>query len=321
VRLTERDQDLFALLATAGLLTTDQVAQVIFPGLTRRRAQGRLQVLEGDPASALFLERRSHRSAEGAPLTLWQLTALGHGLAEARLGPDCPPLTAPAPEELGALLRLNGLLVDLVCALGERGRVERRRKGEGPGHFRLPAAQLRWGRLGPEAPAAPAPLAHLRPRVRLDLIEARRSWFLLASPEEGAGASRVRRPAAPSPPPGVGWLLLASHAGEAERLRRELGRASRSAVEVVTREEALARVRSLPVGLMPADPASPAPAEEEVPVPLESLRALQGLVEEVGTWLKGRAKGQGGVEALRRSHARAEGLLRRVRSVPRGEGR
>jgi hypothetical protein len=143
--LTERDRDLVAYLGVARYLSTAQLGQLVFEGVTLHRVRRRLRVLSPDGRAGPGRggrgdgERASNpqalirpievRSFDGGSATAWALTDYGYAIASARLGvPLEPPGKDVGVDYVEHSLVLNQLFVDLVRSGPTQARRDQRSK-------------------------------------------------------------------------------------------------------------------------------------------------------------------------------------------------
>ena len=119
LRITRRDRELLAMMATARYLSSEQIQRLFFAGRTEAACRIRLFQLAGLGKQAQptpYIRRLRFRSFEGKWFSAWAPTPLGYVVTRAVLGTE-PKL--PAGDISAAFLehcvRLNDLLVALVA--------------------------------------------------------------------------------------------------------------------------------------------------------------------------------------------------------------
>lgn len=118
-RLTDRDRQLFGLLAAVRCLTTEQVGRLMFPGRHPETGRKRLLALAGEGAAGFetpYLSRQQYRTFEGKLVATWRLTPVGYLVAEGVLDePVKVPRTDVSADFLEHAVALNDLFVDLLA--------------------------------------------------------------------------------------------------------------------------------------------------------------------------------------------------------------
>ena len=95
IRVTERDEHLLGTLATARVLSTDQVRRLFYPDQSETTARLRLEGLAGNAGRELranLVRKETYRSHEGKRLVMWGLTEAGYRLAQKVLKHQVPVL-------------------------------------------------------------------------------------------------------------------------------------------------------------------------------------------------------------------------------------
>ena len=113
VALTARDRELFVHLAIARYLSTEQIAELVFPERSDSIARRRLSRLVGGKHQ--YVRRLPIRTKDGCNATIWALKPLGY-LAANNLFSSIPALPAhdPGPDFLEHDVLLNQLYVGLA---------------------------------------------------------------------------------------------------------------------------------------------------------------------------------------------------------------
>lgn len=115
-RLHERDRELLGHLAVVRYLSTEQIAQLVFPGRHITRAQNRLRQLMGEGDALAYVRRLTWRTFDGAPQAAWTLADAGYVLAEQVVGPVRVPARDVSAQFMEHMLALNQLYVRLLSA-------------------------------------------------------------------------------------------------------------------------------------------------------------------------------------------------------------
>lgn len=113
-RLHERDRHLLGHIATVRYLSTEQVAQLVFPGRHITRAQNRLRQLEGGGGGVSYVRRLTWRTFEGVPQSAWTLADAGYVIAEQVVGPVRVAARDVGAQFMEHTLALNELYVRLL---------------------------------------------------------------------------------------------------------------------------------------------------------------------------------------------------------------
>lgn len=116
IRLHERDRELLGHLAVVRYLSTEQIAQLVFPGRHITRAQQRLRELSGGEGRVAYVRRLIWRTFDGTPQTAWTLDDAGYVLAEQLVGPVRVPARDVSAPFMEHTVALNELYVRLLTA-------------------------------------------------------------------------------------------------------------------------------------------------------------------------------------------------------------
>src|SRR5260370_4954352 len=119
LRITRRDRELLAMMATARYLSSEQIQRLFFSGRTEAACRIRLFQLAGlgkQPQPTPYIRRLRFRSFEGKWFSAWAPTPLGYVVTRAVLGTE-PKLPAGdiSASFLEHCVRLNDLLVGLIA--------------------------------------------------------------------------------------------------------------------------------------------------------------------------------------------------------------
>lgn len=131
VRLHERDRELLGHLAVVRYLSTEQIAQLMFPGRHSTRAKQRLRELSGGEHNIGYVRRLTWRTFDGRPQAAWTLDEAGYLVAEQVVGPVRVPARDVSPAFMAHTLALNELYVRLLTAGVPSQPGPRGAKGEG----------------------------------------------------------------------------------------------------------------------------------------------------------------------------------------------
>ena len=120
LRLTDRDRELMAAVATVRYLAMEQLKRLFFPQRNGINLHKRLLALAGEGRHAVpqaYLKRLTYRNWEGMPLHAWALTPLGYAVGAGVLRePPKTPLVEAGANFVEHGLMLNELYVQLLEA-------------------------------------------------------------------------------------------------------------------------------------------------------------------------------------------------------------
>lgn len=118
LRLTERDREVVAVIGQAGLLTTEQIASVLFAGRDESTVRQRLGALAGKEGAAprtTYLQSFRTTTRMGAAQTVWALTKHGAWLAGEMLHRPVEPPRIPQAHALDDLLAVNDVFIAVLA--------------------------------------------------------------------------------------------------------------------------------------------------------------------------------------------------------------